>query len=271
MVFRKFFILLPLFIFCCLFTKAQDTDYVYKDSSVIAADSVTTRSLEVGVRKNNWQNTTVPVDTLVQNTQLSIAADSAEALKNESSFAYAKNLDSVLKVLQSEQHNQQEPSKANISWLEKFFFSPITKTFLWILGCLFIGFILYKLFFTEGFFQRQTTLSNVTVLPEEKEHSLATADYNMFVAQSVAAKNYRLAIRYHYLQVLQMLASKGTIQFTVDKTNAQYIRELKNQPYKNDFVSLTLHYEYAWYGRFYIDEKMFEKIQNHFKKFTSLI
>jgi hypothetical protein len=265
----KFLISLSMVILCSLHCGAQDTDYVYADSSVIKADSLLTRALVVDIKKNSRFNENVIVDSSLQKRQLSIINDSAEVLKNARSFAYAKNLDSILKVLQQAQRSQAAPAKVNLSWLERFFFSPVTKVFFWILAGLFIGFILYKLFFTTGIFQRQSTTSNVALIPAEEEHLAATTDYNKLITQAAANKNYRMAIRYHYLQTLQKLALKNAIQFAPEKTNYQYITELSGKPYKDQFVALTINYEYAWYGGFDMNEIIFAKIQNNFKQFNS--
>ena len=263
----KFFIILYLLFFCCRFAVAQDSGYVYKDSSVINADSLATSSLAAEIKKNEFLNIDA-TDTAVRINQLSGVNDSAEALKNAAAFAYAKNLDSILKAVQKKQAAQTTPAKEHTSWLENFFFSSVTKLFFWILAALFTGFILYKLFFTRGFFQRPATISNVTVVPMQQEQAFAATDYNKLITQSVINKNYRLAVRYHYLQTLQKLATKGAIQFTADKTNYKYINELACKPFRDQFVALTLHYEYAWYGGFTTDEIMFAGIQNNFKQFN---
>ena len=263
----KLLISLCLCILCSLHSGAQDSDYVYADSSVIRADSLSAKIFVFD--KNNQPNKNTIIDSSLQKSQVSIINDSAEALKNTRSFAYAKNLDSILKALQKEQLSQAEPAKEHISWLERFFFSSFTKVFFWILACLFIVFFLYKLFFTTGVFQRQTATSNVTFIPEEEKHLLATTDYNNLITQAVTAKNYRLAIRYQYLQTLQKLAFKNAIQFAPEKTNYQYTMELCGKPYRDEFVSLTISYEYAWYGGFEVSEIIFATIQNNFKQFKN--
>lgn len=263
----KFLTGLLLTIFCCLKAGAQDSEYVYRDSGIITTDSISIRPLDVEVKKTKTVNTKNEAETMSQNKQLAMAADSAEALKKSPAFGYAKNLDSLLITLQKKQHTA--PVKVHTSWLEKFFFSPIIKGFFWTFACLFTGFILYKLFFTEGFFQYNTKISNVTAIIEKPEAVFATADYTSLINQSVSDKNYRMAIRYHYLQTLQKLMAKNDIIFAPAKTNNQYVQELFARPYKNEFIALTFQYEYAWYGGFQLDEILFAKIQNNFKQFNS--
>jgi hypothetical protein len=246
---------------------AQDSEYVYRDSASLTTDSIVTRSLKMDAKNSKLPDTNS--DSLLYDHQLAAAGDSAEALKNASSFSYAKNLDSLLIALQKKQEISEPATVHTASWLEKFFFSPIVKVFFWTLAVLFVGFVLYKLFFTEGFFQRNTYTSKVTAVTEKPEENFAAADYSKLINAAIADKNYRMAVRYNYLQTLQKLAVKKAITFAPAKTNTQYMREVFNQPYKTEFAALTLQYEYAWYGGFELDEILFGRIQNNFKQFNS--
>lgn len=66
-----------------------------------------------------------------------------------------------------------------------------------------------------------------------------------------ALKNgeYAVAIRLHYLQALNDLNRKGLIVWKKDKTNAEYIKELKSGPFYTDFRQLTRWFERAWFGK----------------------
>ncbi len=264
---KKFVITIVLVFFYSLLVRAQhsDDDYVYRDSAVNIEHSVENKIVRLSPGNEKYI-----YDSLQLNDYAAIN-DSAEILKNTLDFAYAKNLDSLLKVLQKQEQSEQTNVPTKSSWLEAFFISPVTKVFFWTLACLFIGFIMYRLFFTEGFFQRRTLAASLIVLPDEAEHLSATTDYSKLILQAVINQNYRLAIRYHYLQTLQKLAAKSAIEFAVDKTNYQYVKELFDKPYKNEFARLTLTYEYAWYGGFVTDDILFAAIQTNFKNFNNLV
>jgi len=60
---------------------------------------------------------------------------------------------------------------------------------------------------------------------------------------------YAVAIRLHYLQILNELNRHNFIRWKKDKTNADYIRELKSLEFHNDFRQLTRRFERAWFGR----------------------
>ena len=262
---RRFLTLLLATFFYCLKALAQDSEYVYRDSSSITVDSLANSSLLNNAKKNTSTNKGVDEDSTLYQNQLAIAADSAEAIKKSPSFGYAKNLDSILLAMQKKQ--QASPvMQSKPSWLEYFFFSPVVKAFFWILALLFVGFILYKLFFTHGFFQRNSYTDKVTAVIDKPEQSFATTDYTRLINDSITAGDFRMAVRYLYLQTLQKLAIRNAISFAPAKTNNQYIQEVFSKPYKDEFVAVTLQYEYVWYGGFELDETIFGKIQHNFKQ-----
>ena len=211
------------------------------------------------------------IDTSLVNNGLVMHRDSMAVMRKQSAFDYAKNLDSVLHEYQRRQKEELSKNKAEPSWLERLFLSSAIMYFFWILAATFIVFILYKLFFSEGFFQRSYKKSPVTVLQDQEEKLSRDTDYQRLINNAIGQQNYRLAVRYYYLQSLQKLAGKSFIEYAPDKTNYEYLGELTGKKFKNEFASLTRSYEYAWYGEFEITEPVFGKIQQQFKQFYSVL
>lgn len=265
MSFCRPIILCCLVLMCYVNGAAQDTNYVYRDTSLLKINAEDT----VAQDGNADDDESYEADTVLKNNLLVIEPDSVAALKRSKPFAYAKNLDSLLAAYQLSLRKQQQPERKTLSWLEAILLSPFTRYFFWLLAGAFILFILNKLYFTEGFFQRPSAKTSVTALPDEAEHLLADTDYSTLIAKAVSTGNYRMAVRYQYLQTLQRLAAKGLIEFAPEKTNYQYVLELSGKPYKNAFASVTLHYEYVWYGEFEIDANIYEMVQTKFKQFNS--
>jgi hypothetical protein len=141
--------------------------------------------------------------------------------------------------------------------------------FLWFIAGAFILFIIYNLFLADGVFKRSPK-SNSAAIPEaEEEHIDKESDFDKLIRNAIQSGNYRLAIRYHYLQTLHLLAGKNQVQLAADKTNYQYVRELVNKNFQNDFSALTLNYEYVWYGEFAIDEIVYSKLKTAFVSFNN--
>ena len=65
-----------------------------------------------------------------------------------------------------------------------------------------------------------------------------------------------------------MLAAHQWILLSGDKTNFQYVREIKHIELQNGFSKLTLHYEYVWYGEFPIDAIQYARMEMDFKEFN---
>lgn len=264
-------LILILFIFYFnLPADAQDS-YVYQDSSIVSLDAGKPNQLNNNSTPGSdeeEETTSFLPDTSLLSNKLSIDPDSIRSLKKAKGLSYAENLDSLLYA-----HQQQLKARGSeedeVSWLQQFFMSPITKYFFWMLAIVFIVFILSKLFFADGFFQRSYTKTAVKILASESGNLSNTADYSKLIEQAVRQQNYRLAVRYHYLQTLQKLAAKGAITFASDKTNQEYLYELSDKKYKKEFASLTLNYDYAWYGEFVISDGAFRTIEQKFIQFNS--
>nr|WP_293834857.1 DUF4129 domain-containing protein [uncultured Arsenicibacter sp.] len=79
-------------------------------------------------------------------------------------------------------------------------------------------------------------------------------NFDVAIEEAVTQRNFRLAIRLVYLQTLKQLADKRLIDWKPDKTNRQYLYELMNTPFQQDFDRLTTRFEYVWYGDFPVDE-----------------
>lgn len=77
-------------------------------------------------------------------------------------------------------------------------------------------------------------------------------------------KNYNLAIRYYYLLTLKILSTKRHIEFEDDKTNTQYLNEINNKPFKDEFAYLQYLYNYIWYGKFSINTAQYNKAKSYF-------
>jgi hypothetical protein len=277
MNFNKHLLFLFLLLYCSIHLQAQTSkEYVYVDSALLYPDDekVSDTVVVSPAEEDNDEDTAVQMvsyttDTSLLNNELKLSRDSIRLLKNAKQFAYAKVMDSLLRDLQKQQLNASSIQDDKPSAFELFLSAGITKFIFWTLACFFVIFIIYKLFFTEGFFQRQSAKTPVNLLQEDDIDMKGNTDYDKQITLAVNNKNYRLATRYLYLQTLHKLADANIISFAADKTNSQYLYELSSKLYKNEFASLTLNYEYVWYGEFWIDEMAFTKLQSRFKQFNN--
>lgn len=105
----------------------------------------------------------------------------------------------------------------------------------------------------------------------DDEEIIKNQDIQQLIDQALKDKNYRLAVRYYYLLTLQQLSGKEHIDWQVQKTNHEYIYEIKNNDLRTQFGKLTDVYDYIWYGNFEVDEPAFAKAQHAFNKLQKAI
>ena len=93
-------------------------------------------------------------------------------------------------------------------------------------------------------------------------------NFDQEIQQSIEALQYREAIRLWYLKSLKLLHLNQLITWKENKTNTDFLAELKNSELSEQFRALCLIYDYIWYGEFIPDKPMFEQINNRFIQFA---
>ncbi|CAM4115548.1 DUF4129 domain-containing protein [Flavobacterium antarcticum] len=99
---------------------------------------------------------------------------------------------------------------------------------------------------------------------DEIEKNLHLVDFEKLIKQSIQSGEHRLSIRYYYLFLLKKMSEKELIEWDVEKTNSDYIYEIKLPQLKADFEYLSYLYNYIWYGEFDLSTQEFEKAKKAF-------
>ena len=85
--------------------------------------------------------------------------------------------------------------------------------------------------------------------PQEEE-DITNTNWEALLQKASANNDLRLAVRYSYMWLLQLLQEHELIKYRGDKTNYEYYSELAGTNYKQSFKQLSRQYEYTWYGNF---------------------
>ena len=101
---------------------------------------------------------------------------------------------------------------------------------------------------------------------DEIEKNLHLVDFEKLIQKSLESGENRLTIRYYYLWLLKKMSEKQIIEWDVEKTNSDYLYEIKDEAQKEDFAYLSYLYNNIWYGEFELDEATFAKAKNAFEK-----
>lgn len=257
-------LLLLFFLLFSANTIAQENDTV-----VVEAPAVDT---SVAVEDEDYEESTEDAsvyDTILQFQQWYYPTDSINYLRRQKDFSYAGNLDSLLKIRQNELNKQQKEIATKTSTATSVNIGAVLKAILWGIIIATLLFVLYRVFLSDkGLFTSPTKNRPVEV---EEEQLTDDAYLDQQLKQAAQEQNYRLAIRYLYLQTLNRLSQRNWLHLSPDKTNYQYVRELAKPQLRNGFSRITLHYEYAWYGDFEIDSMVYQQVKNDFDLFNQSV
>lgn len=133
-------------------------------------------------------------------------------------------------------------------------------------------FILIKFFLNvnaSAMADKNRAKGNVVLSDEEK--ILKHEDIKALLQAALDKQEYRLAVRYYYLYILQQMSQKELISWAVQKTNVDYLNELEKQELKAPFGQITRWYDYIWYGDFPIDEEGYQKVRTSFNNLEQLL
>ena len=102
------------------------------------------------------------------------------------------------------------------------------------------------------------------------EENLKDVNFETLIEDALKDSNYRLATRFAYLKSLKLLTNKEIIEWHYDKTNSEYLNEIKDENTKIIFKRISYIYDYVWYGEFPIDKAVYDKNLSDFEKINTL-
>jgi hypothetical protein len=101
--------------------------------------------------------------------------------------------------------------------------------------------------------------------------NIHAVDFDRLIDEAIQQRRYRLAVRLSYLAALKRLTDRGLIEWKLDKTNHEYLRELKMPELQPDFARIVSLFEHIWYGEFSMNDTAFERALQSFRNFNLLL
>jgi len=103
------------------------------------------------------------------------------------------------------------------------------------------------------FFQKKN--ESIPIDINNVEQLIQSADFEQLIFETEKQGNTRQSIRLYYLWLLKDLKEKELIVWLPEKTNADYLAELKKESLRKQFSYLSYLYNYIWYGEFSITDE----------------
>jgi hypothetical protein len=146
-----------------------------------------------------------------------------------------------------------------------------TEYFWYILFAVVVGVLLYIFFKQEirSFFygSKKLTGSSLEVLNDD----INAYDFDKEIRDAEAQENYRYALRLSYLKNLKALNDRGLIEWSLEKTNSDYLRELTNIQLQRIFGQCTYIFNWIWYGDFSVGAQEYKEAALVFQNFYNQI
>jgi len=184
------------------------------------------------------------------------------SLKNDPELGYKDDKE----LVSPQQSNQQSRYEQAFMKFMHFMLSSTGTLIMWILVIALVIYIIYRLAVLQGGFifsrSKKIVAQPTGVLPPEED--LEHTNWENLLKQAMGSSDTRLAVRYRYMWLLQLLQMSGQIQYRTDKTNYDYYTELNNAAYKQPFRQISRLYEYAWYGNFALSSAAYSDFLAHF-------
>ncbi|MGZ3884508.1 MAG: hypothetical protein ACXVDK_17640 [Bacteroidia bacterium] len=99
------------------------------------------------------------------------------------------------------------------------------------------------------------------------EEDIKGINFDERIRTAVKENNLRLAIRWYYLKELNLLNTKGWIEWQTFKTNIDYTNELQKTAFIKAFKQISRIYDYVWYGKYEISPERFSDMETVFTNF----
>ena len=116
-----------------------------------------------------------------------------------------------------------------------------------------IGWWVYKMMSMPS--NRRLPSNEHQITPDDLESRIHETDLEKHLRDALARGEYNLAVRIHYLQIIRALSEKKYIRWSKEKTNREYLRELRNTKMEEPVRNITGVYERIWYGNRLTDQE----------------
>jgi len=151
-------------------------------------------------------------------------------------------------------------SPSAFSFLDSDFFKILSIIIIALLLAFIIRLWIQKDF--NRFFKKGSKKMDVEVMDIEEQ--IHFVDFEKLLAHTLTNGNQRLAIRYYYLWLLKRLSNANRIEWHAEKTNADYLYEIKEPELKRNFEYVSYLYNNIWYGEFELSDEEFQQAQQAF-------
>lgn len=169
------------------------------------------------------------------------------------------------------QIDEENDSKSFGQWLAEFLTGALGKFIVIILVFVLLLLIILRVMNGKVRNRDSTVKEALGFALRNIEDDLENAELNSVIDEAEKAEDYKTAVRLHYLGVIKELHTQQIIRWKKDKTNRDYLNEVREKAWYADFRDLTLAYEIVWYGDTTIGVPEYTTLKKVFDRFNQQI
>ena len=138
-----------------------------------------------------------------------------------------------------------------------------------LIACVAIGYGIYWMIRQPR--NRKIARDGAEITLDNLDAYIHETDLERFLREALAQQNYPLAVRIYYLQIIKDLSQNGAIQWSKEKTNRDYLGEMRVHSLAQPFREATRAFEYTWYGNTPLSRADFDRLEPAFKSLLARI
>ncbi|MEZ4893170.1 MAG: DUF4129 domain-containing protein [Saprospiraceae bacterium] len=193
-------------------------------------------------------------------------------IRNEQWSKASGKLDYSDDVPQEKKKEETAPDFSGVNWNDSTrFWGELLQVLAIIIGIAGIAFAIYKTLQAPRNKKIIRAEDGTIITSENVDEYIHETDLERFLREAKAAENYPQCIRLYYLQIIKKLSESGAIKWSKEKTNRDYLREMRTHAHNAAFRDCTRTFEKAWYGNEEMDKSTFLNLEPGFTSFLSLL
>ncbi len=164
---------------------------------------------------------------------------------------------------------KERPKPTPMPEIDAGFWGNIAQILAIMLAVLAIGYGIYRMMQEPR--NRRIARDGAEITEENLEAYLHETDLERFLREALARGDFPQALRIYYLQIIKSLSESGAILWSREKTNRDYLREMRAHPLSHSFQHVTRTFEQVWYGNLPLNHADFSRLEPAFKTILAQI
>lgn len=165
-----------------------------------------------------------------------------------------------------EEENYTEQTDIS-EWLRDVFLSDLAKIICIVLVVIMLTMLILYLTKARMKSEKIKLTEQVGELNDLNEEHIPETDLERYLRLALEKSDFKTSVRVLYLMTIQQLNSLSLIEWKKDKTNSDYLREMRQQNHYREFKQLTLLYEVVWYGERSVNATEFATVRKSFDQY----